>query len=309
MSLLDAANLEISFHIHKEVFRVAGRIDLTLEKGETLVIAGESGCGKSAFAMSVAGILPPNARVGGSIRYRGMELVGLDQKKLRSLRGEQIGFIPQSSSTCLNPVLRIETQFAHVLKRSSSKVRHGEAIARIFDELGLERRVARMYPHQLSEGMKGRVLAGLGVCLKPTLVIADEPTKGLDDHAKEGVMAMFSRILSENNRSLIMITHDFDAAAALPGRLAIMYAGEFVEWGPTASLIGKKPRHPYTIGLLASLPNRDFRPMPGRCAGIRNLQKGCRFANRCPKATPICHKIHPHLEQVSQDHWARCLNA
>ena len=152
MSLLDAANLEISFHIHKEVFRVAGRIDLTLEKGKTLVIAGESGCGKSAFAMSVAGILPPNARVGGSIRYRGMELVGLDQKKLRSLRGEQIGFIPQSSSTCLNPVLRIETQFAHVLKRSASKVRHGETIARIFDELGLERRVARMYPHQLSEG-------------------------------------------------------------------------------------------------------------------------------------------------------------
>ena len=310
MSLLKVSDLEISFVIRGKTLRIIDKIDFSLSKGETFVIVGESGCGKSAFAMSLVGILPHNARISGSALYKGQDLFSLDHDGLQDIRGREIGFVPQSSSTCLNPVLRIDTQFRQVLRQGPSRVESGAAIDKLLDSLCLEKDVARMYPHQLSEGIKGRVLIGLGVCRNPMLIVADEPTKGLDGHSKKGVLEMFSNILSQGDRSLLMITHDFEVAGALPGRLGIMYAGEFVECGPTGNILAGMQSHPYTLGLLRSLPQRDFQPLPGRCVSLQERQTtGCRFANRCSMATSVCHERHPLLELVANDHWVRCFHA
>ncbi|NLI33119.1 MAG: ABC transporter ATP-binding protein [Deltaproteobacteria bacterium] len=309
MKLLDVSGLQVFFEVGGQIFPVVDKIELTLSEGECFVIAGESGSGKSAFAMSLLGILPQNARVRGAILFKGKSLLEFDAKSMRAVRGSGIGYVPQSSSTSLNPVLRIGTQFHHVLRHSLNGAESSKAVTRILQDLGLDDSVALMYPHQLSEGIKGRLLVGLVACLDPMLIIADEPTKGLDTHSKEGILRIFERRVTQRGRSLIMITHDLDVAAWLPGRLGIMYAGEIVEWGPVPVVLGDDCCHPYTLGFLRSLPERDFIPIPGSCVGLLERHTGCRFANRCSRADAVCKRQHPELRRVCEDHWVRCFHA
>ena len=309
MKLLDVSDLEVSFRVWGRVLRVVDRIDLSLHGGETFTVVGESGCGKSVFAMSILGLLPPNAQIRGAIVYKGRNLVATNPKAMKAVRGREIGFVPQSSSTCLNPVLRIETQLAEVLRQAPSSTKPHVTIKHILHNLGLEAKVARMYPHQLSEGMKGRILVGMGISLDPTLIIADEPTNGLDIQAKNEITYMFGKIMEQKNRSLFMITHDLDVAGALPGKLAVMYAGEFVEMGSTEDILSRLPLHPYTRALLRSLPQNGFHPVPGNCPGLHNRRRGCRFANRCSRVTSLCRRQHPELTSVSGGHLVRCFYA
>ena len=309
MKLLDVSDLEVSFRVWGRVLRVVDRIDLSLHGGETFTVVGESGCGKSVFAMSILGLLPPNAQIRGAIVYKGRNLVATNSKAMKAVRGREIGFVPQSSSTCLNPVLRIETQLAEVLRQAPSSTKPHVTIKHILHNLGLEAKVARMYPHQLSEGMKGRILVGMGISLDPTLIIADEPTNGLDIQAKNEITYMFGKIMEQKNRSLFMITHDLDVAGALPGKLAVMYAGEFVEMGSTEDILSRLPLHPYTRALLRSLPQNGFHPLPGNCPSLHNRQRGCRFANRCSRVTSLCRRQHPELTSVSGGHLVRCFYA
>ena len=309
MTLLDISDLKVSFRVWDRILRVVNRIDLSINGGETFTVVGESGCGKSVFAMSILGLLPPNAQIRGSIVYKGRNLVAANSKAMQAVRGREIGFVPQSSSTCLNPVLRIETQLAEVLRQVPTGTKPSVTIKHILHNLGLEAKVGRMYPHQLSEGMKGRILIGMGISLGPTLIIADEPTNGLDIQAKSEITCMFRKIIEQKNKSLFMITHDLDVAGALPGKLAVMYAGEFVEMGSTEDILSRWPLHPYTRALLRSLPQNGFHPLPGNCSGLHDRQRGCRFANRCSRATSLCRRQHPELTSVSGGHLVRCFYA
>jgi len=309
MTLLDVSGLEVSFYVGGRVLRIVDRIDLSICGGETFTVVGESGCGKSVFAMSILDLLPPNALIRGAVVYMGRNLMATDSKTMRAVRGREIGFVPQSSSTCLNPVLRIETQLAEVLRQVPADTKPSVTIKHILHDLGLEAKVARMYPHQLSEGMKGRILVGIGICLDPTLIIADEPTSGLDIQAKNEIIYMFRKIMEQKNRSLFMITHDLDVAGALPGKLAVMYAGEFVEMGSTEDILSRLPLHPYTRALLRSLPQSGFHPVPGKCPDLHDRKPGCRFANRCEKASSLCRMQHPKLTPVSEGHLVRCFHA
>jgi peptide/nickel transport system ATP-binding protein len=309
MSLLRLSNLEIGFRLKRRLMTVVDGIQFELERGERSVIIGESGCGKSLVAMAVLGILPPNASVRGSIRFDNQQLTTLDEHALRRLRATRIGYIPQSAGTCLNPVLRFETQAREVLHVGNGSLSGSSVIKRILSRVGLAPVVARMYPHQLSEGMKGRALVGLGTCRRPELLVADEPTKGLDNDAKSDMVTLLRNLAGDGTQALFLITHDLDVARALPGKLAVMYAGQFVEIGLSHTILDGTALHPYTRGLLRSHPANGLHPMPGRPPAVHCRPAGCRFANRCTMADSDCQRLTPSFEQVADGHWVRCHHA
>jgi oligopeptide/dipeptide ABC transporter ATP-binding protein len=233
-------------------------------------------------------------------------MAALDKCALRRLRATRIGYVPQSSATCLNPVFRFETQAREVLNAGDGPIEKWPGVVRILDGVGLAPAVARMYPHQLSEGMKGRALLGLGACRRPELLVADEPTRGLDNDAKAEMVALLGSLAKKGGQSLFLITHDLDVARALPGKLSVMYAGQFVEMASSHTIFGQKALHPYTRGLLHSHPANGLRPMPGRPPGIFDRPAGCRFAGRCPIMDCDCQRRMPPFKQVADDHWVRC---
>jgi peptide/nickel transport system ATP-binding protein len=259
--------------------------------------------------MAILGLLPQNAQVQGSILYKGKDLLKADTKTMQGIRGKEIGFIPQSSSTSLNPVLRIQTQFVEALRQISIDSKPYLVIRHMLHRLGLEEKTARMYPHQLSEGMKGRILAGLSLCLQPRLILADEPTSGLDIESKREMINMFKEIIDHNDVSLLMITHDLDVAEVMPGSVAVMYAGEIVEIGSGKDILNQIPLHPYTKALLQSMPQNGLHTLPGNPPNASIRSPGCRFAARCNRATSLCKKHHPKLKPISKGHLVRCLYA
>lgn len=311
MTLLEIKDLEVSFSSSSRLLGVVNRIDLSMDEGENLIVVGETGCGKSVLAMSVLGLLPVNAKVRGAIMYKGEDLLKMDSAGMEAVRGREIGLVPQSTSTSLNPILKIETQLAEGLRQAPDGKWSKETIKRILMDTGLDPTVAGMYPNQLSEGMKKRVLVGLGNCLSPVLLIADEPTCGLDIRAKMEVMNVLKNIVEQKNGSLFMITHDLDAASTMTGKLMVMYAGEIVEMTSTTDILKQEQLsgHPYTRALLRSMPQRGFYPLPGKCISPDERQQGCRFVNRCDAARPICHKEHPELRPLSEGHMVRCFYA
>jgi peptide/nickel transport system ATP-binding protein len=306
MSMLRISNLEIGFRLKDRSVTVVDGIELELARGQRATIIGESGCGKSLIAMALLGILPPNATVRGSIRFDNQPLNPADERTLRWFRTTKIGYVPQSSGTCLNPVFRLETQVKEVLYAGGAEVGVSSAVTQILKMVGLLPSVARMYPHQLSEGMKGRALVGMGTCRRPELLVADEPTKGLDNDAKAELVAILKNLAADGNRSLFLITHDLDVARALPGDLAVMYAGQFVEIGPSHTILGDRALHPYTKGLLRSHPSNGLHPMPGMAPEVFHRPDGCRFAERCSRADSGCILHPPSFKKVAAAHWVRC---
>ncbi|BBO82111.1 ABC transporter ATP-binding protein [Desulfosarcina ovata subsp. sediminis] len=306
MSLLHISNLDIGFHLKGRSVTVVDGIELELARGERATIIGESGCGKSLIAMALLGILPSNATVRGSIYFGSQLLTELDKTALRRIRATRIGYVPQSAATCLNPVFRFETQAREVLHAGNGLATTPASVSKILARVGLVPAVARMYPHQLSEGMKGRALVGLGTCRQPELLVADEPTKGLDNDAKADLVALLRNLAGNGTRSLFLITHDLDVARALPGKLAVMYAGHFVEIAPSHTILEETPLHPYTKGLLRSHPSNGLHPMPGRAPEALHRPTGCRFVNRCARADAGCMRQPPSFRQIAADHWVRC---
>ena len=306
MNLLRIMNLKIGFRLKGRSITVVDGVELELERGEQAVIIGESGCGKSLVAMALLGILPPNAMVQGSIYFDDQPLTTLDERALRRLRATRIGYVPQCAGTGLNPVFRFETQAREVLDAGNNTSAVSATVTKILARVGLAPVVARMYPHQLSEGMKGRALVGLGTCRQPELLVADEPTRGLDNDAKSDVVALLRNLASNGTQSLFLITHDLDVARALPGKLAVMYAGQFVEIGPSHTILDEIALHPYTRGLLRSHPSNGLHPMPGRPPTAFRRATGCRFASRCLKADSTCLRLPPSFKCVAADHWVKC---
>ncbi len=310
MKRLEIVDLRIGFPLDtRSSAEVVDGIDLALEAGGRLSVIGESGCGKSLIAMAILGILPAEARVRGKILLDGVNLTATDPKTMRAIRRARLGYVPQSSGTCLNPVLRIGTQAREILRTAPGPIADPRAVDALLHRVGMQPAVAGMYPHQLSEGMKGRVLVGLGTCRDPDLIVADEPTRGLDRNAKAGLVSLLQALVEGGRRSLFIITHDLDVAGALEGRLAVMYAGQLMEVGPVREIRQSLGCHPYTAGLLHSHPGNGLHPLPGKAPAYYQRPAGCRFADRCPRADSLCSAQPPPIRQVGVDHWVRCVHA
>lgn len=307
MALLDIINLRTHYSSRDGLVKAVDAVDLQIENEERLGLIGETGCGKTVLGMSIIRLLLPTAVVSGRIIYKNRDLLTLGEEEMRRLRGKEIAMILQNPTTSLNPVLKVGDQIAEVIelhqgldkKQARSQAVKLLAKARI-DQA--ERR-AGQYPHELSGGMKERVMIAMGLASQPAFVIADEPTKGLDNRTKEEIIRLMREMTS--GRSMLMITHDLTAAGEICDRIAVMYAGELLEDASTDAIF-HEPIHPYTRGFIGSLPGCGLHPIPGSSPSLINPPHGCRFHPRCPQATDICKKEHPQMKELEKGHFVRC---
>ncbi|HEX4701690.1 MAG TPA: ABC transporter ATP-binding protein [Pseudonocardiaceae bacterium] len=313
--LLVVDNLSVGFGTEDGIVHAVRNVSFTLGSRQVLGIVGESGSGKSVSSMAVMGILPKTARVTGSIRFRGRELVGLPYGDLRKLRGNGISMIFQDPMTSLNPVFTVGWQLAEAY-RAHHNVSKKAAWAKSVEALDLvgipqpDRRAAQ-YPHEFSGGMRQRVVIAMSIINDPELIIADEPTTALDVTVQAQILETLLRIRDETNAAVIMITHDLGVVAGMVDRVQVMYGGTVVESGSVEEVFAA-PRMPYTIGLLGSIPNpaligKKLTPIKGAPPSLMNLPNGCAFVPRCPLAIPECHESEPALTDTDRrDHRSRC---
>jgi peptide/nickel transport system ATP-binding protein len=297
-ALLELKNLNVQYITDKIVSRAVNSIDLAVNKGEVLGLVGETGAGKTTTALSIMGLLPKyTSRVLGEIVFQGENLVGVGEKKLRTIRGRHISMIFQDPMTSLNPVFKVGSQIGDVIKFHDPKISPAEISGRV-DELltlvGIPAARKADYPHQFSGGMKQRVMIAIALACKPDLLIADEPTTALDVTIQAQVIKMMRYLQREMGTSVILITHDLGIVANFCDKVAIMYGGEIVEGGSLEDVFDKaKPHHPYTVGLFGSLPNITERterlvPIDGLAPHPSELPEGCKFNPRCRKCMEIC---------------------
>jgi peptide/nickel transport system ATP-binding protein len=305
--LLEVRDLEVTFAAARGRLEAIRGVDLTVQSGETLGLVGESGCGKSVTMLAVMGLLPPSVEIRGSIRFRGMELAGRPQKELAKLRGANIGMIFQDPMTALNPVLTIGAQIAEAIRIHDAAVSARAAAVRAVDMLKLvtipypERR-ALQYPHELSGGMRQRAMIAMAMANELELLIADEPTTALDVTVQAQIIELLRRLQASHRMGLVLISHDLGIVAGSADRVAIMYAGRIVERGAVEDIFDR-PRHPYTRGLLASLPKIDGQAMrltaiEGSPPSLAARPSGCAFHPRCRHAGDLCSAQEPVLRDI-----------
>ncbi len=293
-------------------------VSFTLSAGETLCVVGESGCGKSLTALALMGLLasPPLKVTGGTATLDGQDLLTLPRDQLQSLRGRRMAMIFQEPMTSLNPALRIGDQIAETVQRHQG-VSAKEARARALEMLKRVRIPAPesrldAYPHNLSGGMRQRVMIAMGLANDPALLLADEPTTALDVTIQAQILDLMRSLQSESGSAMILITHDLGVVAEMADKVAVMYAGRIVEMGPAAQIF-EDPQHPYTIGLMSSMPALGERTerlvtIPGVVPQANHMPAGCRFAERCPFADATCMKT-PPMQDVSTNHHVACWHA
>ncbi|MEM7497161.1 MAG: ABC transporter ATP-binding protein [Pseudomonadota bacterium] len=312
--VLEVENLQTHFAMRAGLAKAVDGVSFEVAGGEVLGIVGESGSGKSVTGFSVLGLVdPPGEVVGGSVRFRGEELVGASPERLRALRGSKIAMIFQDPMMTLNPVLRVDTQMIEAVQahgqvsRAAARERSRAALARVGIPAPDERLYA--YPHQLSGGMRQRVAIAIAFLNEPDLIIADEPTTALDVTIQAQILSEAQKLCREAGTALIWITHDLAVVAGLADRIAVMYAGRIVETGSTDDVIDR-PLHPYTVGLLGSVPGAGRRgqpltQIPGMTPDLTRLPPGCAFQARCPRATAAC-RMAPETVARARGHSARC---
>jgi len=317
VSLLELNSLNIELGSSAGPVSVVNDLSIRINKGEIFGLAGESGCGKSLTALAIMGILPEVMSASGSIRFNGRELIGMQEASLRKLRGSEMAMIFQEPMTSLNPVLRVGYQIEEAIN-THLKVTKTEARS---IALGLLRAVnipspevrMRDYPHQLSGGMRQRVMMAMAISCSPLLLIADEPTTALDVTIEAQILALLRELRDTKGMGMLLITHDLGVIAENAERVAIMYAGRIVEEAPVGKLF-ESPAHPYTVGLLRSLPEargEALKPIPGFVPKPGQLPGGCKFSDRCTFAIPECKVDEPSLNKADGDdgHMTRCIRA
>jgi oligopeptide/dipeptide ABC transporter ATP-binding protein len=313
--LLQVDNLVTSFRTADGKLPAVRGVSFSVNKGETLCIVGESGCGKSITSLSIMRLLPSNGEISsGSIRFQGKDLSTLSQEEMRKVRGNDISMIFQEPMTALNPVFTVGYQIREPLmihKRISKKKAHLEAIE-LLKQVGIPSPEKRMqqYPHELSGGMRQRVMISMALACRPTLLIADEPTTALDVTIQSQILDLIDDLKEKFNMGVVLITHDMGVVAEVADRVMVMYAGEKIEEADVETLFNN-PQHPYTKGLLRSVPNVDDRehklePIPGTLPSLNEQIKGCRFHQRCEFATDKCRDQSPDIFTVKDGHYVRC---
>jgi peptide/nickel transport system ATP-binding protein len=316
--LLEVADLSVRFDTDAGIVHAVDKMSFTLAEREVLGIVGESGCGKSVTAMSLLRLLPPTASISGRARFDGDDLLGASSRRLRRIRGNEIAFVFQEPMTSLNPVFTVGRQVEESL-RTHLGLSRSAARKRAIELLDLvhipapERRV-REYPHQLSGGMRQRVMIAMAVACEPKILIADEPTTALDVTIQAGILDLMRELRERLGTAIILITHNLGVVADIADRVVVMYAGRKAEEAPVHELFAR-PQHPYTIGLLGAIPlpgaasKQDrLREIPGRVPSLAELPNHCAFAPRCPRADDRTRSEVPALRAVGPGHLVACFH-
>jgi peptide/nickel transport system ATP-binding protein/oligopeptide transport system ATP-binding protein len=318
--ILDIRNLKTFFYTYDGVAKAVDGISYRLSVGEPLGIVGESGCGKSVSALSILRLIPdpPGRIVEGQIFFKGTNLLELPYERMREIRGNHISMIFQEPMTSLNPVFTVGNQIAEAFHLHQGLKRH-EAIEKSIDMLRLvnipsPEKCVGQYPHELSGGMRQRVMIAMALACNPEILIADEPTTALDVTIQAQIIDLMLQLKEELGMAIILITHDLGIIAETVKRVIVMYAGKIVEEAPTRTIF-KTPLHPYSQGLLQSMPRLGdkvklgrvrLEEIPGIVPSLYDLPPGCRFSTRCSHAMEICRKEEPDLEEIDERHFCRC---
>jgi peptide/nickel transport system ATP-binding protein/oligopeptide transport system ATP-binding protein len=316
-TLLEIAGLQTCFDTEDGVVRAVAGVSFRIAKGETLGLVGESGCGKSVTAMSILQLnpVPPTRYAGGRILFRGRDLLTLREAELRAVRGNEIAMIFQEPMTSLNPVYTVGDQIVEVLElhRAMGRREAREHAIGMLRKVGIPSPETRVdeYPHQMSGGMKQRVMIAMAIACDPALLIADEPTTALDVTIQAQILELLGAMQAEFGMSILLITHDLGVVAETSDHVAVMYAGRVVEHAATDKLF-ERPQHPYTWGLFQSLPemhahgDRRLREIPGTVPNPLSLPSGCPFRTRCMNAQQLCAEVDPPLVPSGPDHLLAC---
>jgi peptide/nickel transport system ATP-binding protein len=316
--LLKITGLQTHFLTEDGIVKAVDGIDLKIHPGETLALVGESGCGKSVTALSILQLVaPPGRIVSGQVIFEGQNLLDLNETRMRDIRGNRISFIFQEPMTSLNPVYRIGAQVAEVVRlhQRQRRVEADRLAVEMLAKVGIpdpERRMQE-YPHQMSGGMRQRVMIAMALACNPALIIADEPTTALDVTIQAQILDLMNNLKARHGTSILLITHDLGVVAEMAKSVAVMYAGQIVESAPVEVLFSN-PRHPYTLGLMASIPSFDdpippdrmLKTIPGIVPRLVDLPAGCKFAGRCSRVTSECEETTPLLIEVGSCHLVRC---
>lgn len=314
--ILEVKDLHTAFRFGNEYFDAVDGVSFSLYKNELLAIVGESGCGKSTIANSIVGLHDKNfTRVSGEIIYDGENVINYSEEQFNEIRGKEIGFIFQDPLASLNPLHKIGKQIEEALiyHTDLDKNQRHERVLQLLDQVGIvnSERTANQFPHQLSGGMRQRVLIAIALSCKPNIIIADEPTTALDVTIQAQILDLLTKLQNEVDAGIILITHDLGVVAQMADRVAVMYAGQFVELAEARELFSN-PLHPYTRSLLQSIPQSDLpgeelHVIQGMVPSLKNLpREGCRFASRIPWISESEHEEEPVLHEVSKDHFVRC---
>ncbi|TDG00087.1 ABC transporter ATP-binding protein [Paenibacillus piri] len=324
--MLEINNLTIGYATAGGVVKAVNEVNFSVKPGQIVGLVGESGCGKSTALFSIMGLIKsPGKIVGGEIIYNGQNLANNTAEQWRNIRGKEIAMIFQDPMTTLNPAYKVGNQIREVLQthrviepkkkgwlqRFNLKQQEKERVLTLMREVGISAPEQRYesYPHEFSGGMQQRILIAMGLACNPSLLLADEPTTALDVTIQAQILDLLKRINKEHGTSMIIVTHDLGMAAEFCHEVAVMYAGQIVERGPT-DLIIENPKHPYTQGLLKSIPHitntrQKIEPIPGTVIDLTKLGNECAFMARCPHAGAACHK-HISMTQINEEHQVRC---
>ena len=310
---LEIENLKVEYHVDKEVVHALNGISFKLAKGETIGLVGETGAGKTTTGLSVLRLIPsPPGVVSGTIKVQGEDIGTLSEKQMESIRGNVVSMIFQDPMTSLNPTKTVENQIAEVIRlhEKCGKKESVEKARTMLEMVGIPGDRGVEFPHQFSGGMKQRVVIAMALACSPEILIADEPTTALDVTIQAQVLDMIRDLKKQYNMSMIMITHDLGIVAEICDTVAIVYAGQIVEYG-TLEDIFNSTAHPYTVGLFGSIPNMDDRtqrlkPIPGLMPDPTKLPEGCTFCPRCPHATEKCRTERPTLVNIGGEHQVAC---
>ena len=318
MKLLEVDDLHVHYILDKETVKAVNGVSFSLDRGETLGLVGETGAGKTTTALALMRLVPdpPGKIVTGDVLFEGVSLLKCKDSEMRKLRGEKIAMIFQDPMTALNPVLTIGDQIAEVIKLHNKGITLAEAnirAAQMLETVGIEAARMNEYPHQFSGGMKQRVVIAIAMACNPEILIADEPTTALDVTIQAQVISLMADLKKNNNAAMILITHDLGVVAEICDKVAIMYAGEIVEYGSLVQIY-KNPQHPYTKGLFASIPDlhkniHRLTPIKGLMPDPSALPEGCFFSPRCSMATEACGTQNPKVVEIEPGHIVKCIFA
>jgi len=315
-TILEVRDLATHFHLRRGIVKAVDGVSFSLKRGEVLGLVGESGCGKSLTALSIMRLLPKGGArtVRGEVLLDGEDLVKKSPREMRALRGTKISMILQDPQTSLNPVFTIGNQLSEALLRrgpasAAQLLKDGIAALRRVEIAAPESRIGQ-YPHQMSGGMKQRVVGAIAMAGAPQVLIADEPTTALDVTIQLQYLKLLKRLQAETGMAILFITHDFGVVARLCDRVAVMYAGRIIEVGPVEQVF-ERPAHPYTKALIASVPKMTGRQgrlttIEGQPPSLLDLPVGCRFAQRCGEVFERCHESYPQIRNTGRNHTAAC---